>query len=56
VTVCVPPYNLGQYLPRTLASLAAQTTQLEVLVIDDGSTDEVSQAVLAQRGDSQFRY
>jgi glycosyltransferase involved in cell wall biosynthesis len=40
VTVCVPHYNLGRYLGETLAALAAQTyPHLEVLVIDDGSTD-----------------
>lgn len=40
VTVAVPHYNLGRHLPETLASLAAQTyPRLEVVVIDDGSTD-----------------
>jgi glycosyltransferase involved in cell wall biosynthesis len=40
VTVAVTHYNLGRYLPVTLASLAAQTyPHLEVLVVDDGSTD-----------------
>jgi glycosyltransferase involved in cell wall biosynthesis len=46
VTVSVAHYNLGRYLPETLASLAAQTyPNLEVLVIDDGSTDQESVAV-----------
>jgi glycosyltransferase involved in cell wall biosynthesis len=46
VTVCVPYFNLGKHLPRTLESLAAQTyPHLEVLVIDDGSTDAASRAV-----------
>ena len=40
VTICVPYYNLGNYLEETLASLAAQTySNLEVIVINDGSTD-----------------
>lgn len=48
VTVCVPHCNLGRYLPQTLESLAAQTyRRLEVLVIDDGSTDADSRAVFA---------
>ncbi len=39
VTVAVTHYNLGRFLPETLASLAAQSaTDLEVMVIDDGST------------------
>lgn len=49
VTAVVPHYNLGRYLPETLASLAAQTYRnLEVLVIDDGSTDQPSLDVFAQ--------
>jgi glycosyltransferase involved in cell wall biosynthesis len=40
VSLCVPHFNLGPFLPETLASIAAQTwPHLEVLVIDDGSTD-----------------
>jgi glycosyltransferase involved in cell wall biosynthesis len=46
VTVCVPHFNLGDHLPAALASLAAQTyPRLEVLVIDDGSTEEASRRV-----------
>jgi glycosyltransferase involved in cell wall biosynthesis len=46
VTVCVPHFNLGAHLPRTLEALAEQTyPHLEVLVIDDGSTDPASRAV-----------
>jgi glycosyltransferase involved in cell wall biosynthesis len=49
VTVSVAHYNLGRYLPETLASLAAQTyPNLEVLVIDDGSTDAHSVAVFEE--------
>jgi glycosyltransferase involved in cell wall biosynthesis len=49
VTVAIAHYNLGKYLPETLASLAAQTYRsLEVLVIDDGSTDPLSQEVLQE--------
>src|SRR5262249_18008328 len=44
--LCVPHFNLGVHLPRTLESLAAQTyLRLDVLVIDDGSTDPRSRAV-----------
>ncbi|MGL4551549.1 MAG: glycosyltransferase family 2 protein, partial [Gemmataceae bacterium] len=46
VTVVVPFYNLGEFLPEALASLAGQTyAALEVIVIDDGSTDPASAAV-----------
>ena len=49
VTVVVPYFNLGNYLPAALASLAGQSYgNLEVLVIDDGSTDERARAVLEE--------
>jgi GT2 family glycosyltransferase/glycosyltransferase involved in cell wall biosynthesis len=59
VSVAVAHYNLGAYLPETLASLAAQTYRnLEVLVLDDGSTDPVAQEVLIemQQQHPQFHF
>jgi glycosyltransferase involved in cell wall biosynthesis len=59
VTVAVTHYNLGRYLPEALASLAAQTYRnLEVLVIDDGSTDAASVAAFgrARARYPQFRF
>lgn len=54
VTIGIAHYNLGRYLPETLASLAAQTyPHLEVIVIDDGSTDAASLAVFERM---QARY
>ncbi len=50
VTVAIAYYNLGAYLPETLASLAAQTyPHLEVVVINDGSTDPHSREVFEQQ-------
>ena len=41
VSVIVPVYQVAAYLPACLKSLMAQTYQdFEVIVIDDGSTDE----------------
>lgn len=41
ISVIVPIYNVQQYLPECLDSLLVQTyTNLEILLIDDGSTDE----------------
>jgi GT2 family glycosyltransferase len=43
VTVAIAHHNLGRYFPDTLATLAAQTyPNLEVIAIDDGSTDAAS--------------
>ncbi len=54
VTVGVAYHNHGDYLPQALASLAAQTyPHLEVIVINDGSTDPRAQQVFAEQ---QARY
>jgi len=48
ITVYIPAYNVAQFLPRAIASLLAQTlAPTEILVIDDGSTDD--SASVAQR-------
>ena len=40
VSVIVPIYNVGEYLPRCVDSLVAQTyPELEILLVDDCSTD-----------------
>ena len=40
ISVIVPVYNVEQYLPHCIDSILTQTfTDFEVLLIDDGSTD-----------------
>jgi GT2 family glycosyltransferase len=49
VSVVVTHYNLADYLPEALASLAGQThPNLEVLVVDDGSTCPRARQMLAE--------
>jgi len=41
VSVIVPAYNSGQFLPEAVASALGQTHKhLEVIIVDDGSTDD----------------
>ena len=48
LTVIVPIYNVEQYLPQCLDSLAAQTAEnLQVILVNDGSTDRSGE--IAQR-------
>lgn len=40
LSIIVPVYNILEYLPRCVRSIMAQTyTNLEILLVDDGSTD-----------------
>jgi O-antigen biosynthesis protein len=59
VTVAIPHYNLGLYLPDTLKAIAAQTyPHLEVIVVDDGSTCPISVRVFNELRQlyPQFRF
>ena len=49
VSIVVPCYNLGAYLHEALDSVRAQTfTDYDVVVVDDGSTDEQTISVLTE--------
>jgi glycosyltransferase involved in cell wall biosynthesis len=44
VSVVIPAYNAMTYLPETLASVLRQTfSDFEVLIVDDGSSDQIVQ-------------
>lgn len=47
LTIVIPAYNAADYLLRALESVQASDPRVEVLVIDDGSTDDT--AAVAER-------
>jgi hypothetical protein len=55
VSIVIPLYNKAPYVRRALDSIAAQTfSDFEVIVIDDGSTDE-GPAIVADYPDTRCR-
>ncbi len=55
-SIVVPAYNVAATLPETLASLLAQSERdLEVIVVDDGSTDETANVAEAHMRDPRVR-
>lgn len=57
-SVVIPAYNSEAFLPDCIRSVQAQSfADLEILVVDDGSTDRTAQCVqrLAE-GDARIRY
>jgi glycosyltransferase involved in cell wall biosynthesis len=56
VSVIIPAYNQENYLQKAIQSVLNQTYQtLEILVVDDGSTDETAQVAKAFP-DERIRY
>lgn len=56
VSVVVPNFNYARYLPERLESLLAQTIRdIEVLVLDDASTDDSLAVIDRYRGDPRVR-
>ena len=40
ISVIIPVYNVSSFLPRCLDSVLRQEHILEIILVDDGSTDD----------------
>lgn len=57
VSVVIATYNMGAFLPQAIDSVLGQTYRnLEVIVIDDGSSDNTRDSVQPYVGLENFRY
>lgn len=45
VSIVIPTFNAATYLPETLRSLRDQMSDLELVIVDDGSTDDTAAVV-----------
>lgn len=53
ISVIIPTYNRSELLERSVSSVLAQTyPSLELIVVDDGSTENISEAVQALANDT----
>ena len=56
VSICIPTYNRSDYLKYSVNSVLAQTyTDFELIICDDGSTDDTPNVVNSWK-DSRIRY
>ena len=57
VTIAIPVYNGANYLDQAIDSALAQTyDDVEVIVVNDGSTDDGATAAVARRYEGRIRY
>ena len=52
ISVIIPSYNYAKFLPQCIKSVFAQTSdlfELDIIVVDDGSTDDTRDVVASYR-------
>ena len=56
ISVIIPAYNVGEYIDKCLHSVLSQTyTNLEVIVVNDGSTDDTAGLIKKHENDNRLR-
>ncbi|MET1111540.1 MAG: glycosyltransferase [Allosphingosinicella sp.] len=55
VSVLIPAYNVASYLDKSVGSALAQDVDLEVVIVDDGSTDSTAEAIRRLEADPRVR-
>lgn len=57
VSVIIPTYNRGKYIKRALDSVLSQSYQnFEIIIVDDGSTDDTKNVVMPYLTDRRVSY
>ena len=57
VSIIMPSYNTADYISESIKSVQAQTyTNWELIIVDDCSTDNTDEVVVAFLGDQRIRY
>lgn len=55
VSFVIPAYNVEKYITRTLKSILSQTDMdLEIIIVNDGSTDQTEQVAYEVLSNSGF--
>ena len=55
ISIVIPTYNGGKYICQTIKSALNQTlTDVEILVIDDGSDENLSELLAPYSGSIQY--
>lgn len=56
VSVVIPAYNSSQYIGQAIESVLNQNVNLEIIVVDDGSTDDLDSIILQYKELNNFFY